>query len=443
MAVDSKQGGTTNGTVGAATPSAPVTANGTGANPVARPSDNALPKRKRSSSLMKNAGALPTVEHSLEEFIAKANQTLVDVTSWEDAKEQDAKRKEQDAQRWKNAEVQMRESEAREASLRRQLDGLQGKLAEAEARAAVAGTQMGSAAHDTTISELKSQIDKAMQRMRAAEERSQELASEVSRLRAEGSARTPLPVAPGGSIDEGEAAERIRLAEAKAAKALAAARAAQAGLTVSPADLAAIESGLVVVDPPKKSSPVLPIALAFIGGLGIMFLVWKFVLAKETPGDTKPAPSASTATPVQVQPAPPAPPAPVAPSVTPIEEKPTPAATNDEPKQAPSVTPIEEDKAADKAVEEKAAKTEEAPRAEAKPEPKVEEKAAPVEPKVETKAAPKKAAVKAAPKAAPKTAPKAKKSTIADPFAETPAPKKEKKPAAEKKKPAGGIVDPF
>ena len=434
MAVDSKQNGT-NGT--AATPSTPsITAAGTGANPTVRPSDAGLPKRKRSSSLMKNASSLPTVEHSLEEFIAKANQTLVDVSGWgEDAKEQDAKRKEQDAARWKQAEVQMRESEAREASLRRQLDGLQGKLAEAEARAAVAGTQMGSAAHDTTISELKTQIDKAMHRMRAAEERSQELASEVSRLQAEGSARTPLPIAPGGGIDDGEAAERIRLAEAKAAKALAAARAAQAGLTVSPADLAAIESGLVVVDPPKKSSPVLPIALAFIGGLGIMFVVWKFVLAKET----KPSPTASTTPPAQVQSAaaqPPAPPpAPAAPSVTPIDEQPTPAATADEPdeKVAPSVTPIEEDKPEPK-VEEKAAKTEEPPADEPADEEKVETK------KAETKAATRKVAPKKAAK--PKATPKkkaTKKTTIADPFAETPAPKKEKKPA----KPAGGIVDPF
>src|SRR5688572_12257366 len=137
MAVDSKTGA--NGTNGqaAGTSSSPSIAAGTGGHPTA-----ATPKRKRSSSLMKNASSLPTVEHSLEEFIAKANQTLVDVSSWEEAKEQDAKRKEVDANRWKQAEVQMRESEARENSLRRQLDGLQGKLAEAEARAAVAGTQM-------------------------------------------------------------------------------------------------------------------------------------------------------------------------------------------------------------------------------------------------------------------------------------------------------------
>jgi hypothetical protein len=429
MAVDSKQGTNgTNGTNGTTAPSSPpVTAAGTGSNPVARPSDAALPKRKRSSSLMKNASSLPTVEHSLEEFIAKANQTLVDVSSWEEAKEQDAQRKEQDANRWKQAEVQMRESEAREQSLRRQLDGLQGKLAEAEARAAVAGTQLGSAAHDTTLNELRAQIEKAMQRMRAAEERSQELSSEVNRLQAEGSARTPLPVAPHSALDEDEAAERVRLAEAKAAKAIAAARAAQAGLTVSSADIAAIESGLVVVAEPKRSSPVLPIAFAFIGGLAIMFVVWKFVLNKEVAA-TPAASTAAPAAPVVVQPAQPPAPPPAQPTVTPIDDKAAPAAVPaDEKKPAPSVTPIEEPKPED--VKTEPAKTEETPKAAAQTKE---------EPVVETqKATPKKATRKATPKAAPKA-----KSTIADPFAETPAPKKETKKPAEKK-PSGGIVDPF
>ncbi|MBL9018331.1 MAG: hypothetical protein JNL83_29355, partial [Myxococcales bacterium] len=36
--------------------------------------------RKRPSSLMATASTLPKVEHSLDEFIAKANQTLVDVS---------------------------------------------------------------------------------------------------------------------------------------------------------------------------------------------------------------------------------------------------------------------------------------------------------------------------------------------------------------------------
>lgn len=416
MAVDSKHTNGTNGTNGTAPA---VTAQGTGATPTIRPSDAALAaRRKRSSSLMKNAAALPTVEHSLEEFIAKANQTLVDVSSWEEAKEQDAQRKEQDAQRWKNAEAQAKESEAREQSLRRQLDGLQGKLAEAEARAAVAGTQMGSAAHDTTISELKDQIEKAVARMRAAEDRSQELSSELYRAQEEvRMTKTSMPVVTAAAIDDEEAAERIRMAEAKAAKALAAAKAAQAGLTVSAADIAAIESGLVVVDAPKKSSPVLPIAIAFIGGLGIMFAVWKFVLSK----DTAPAPAASVTPPPAAQPAPAQPPAPTPapqaaqpaqpaqPVVTPIEEK---AAAPEEAaaKPGPTVTPIEE------------------PKAEVKEEPKAVEEtpAAKTEPKA-------KAVVKVPPKA---KAPPKKKGAIADPFAE---PAKKKAP---EKKP-GGIVDPF
>src|SRR3982751_1050582 len=105
MAVDSKQ----NGTNGASTNGARTKSN-----------------RKRPSSLMAHADSLPTVEHSLEEFIAKANQTLVDVSPWgnadAEAKATEEARRQQDALRMKAAETQMREGEAREASLRRQLD---------------------------------------------------------------------------------------------------------------------------------------------------------------------------------------------------------------------------------------------------------------------------------------------------------------------------------
>src|SRR5262245_4514722 len=152
MAVDSSKPGATT-ILGAGTPPNGSAANGAMAT---------LAKRRRPSSLMKAASELPSVEHSLEEFIAKANQTLVDADSWaqadQQAREEEAKRKEQDAQRWKQAELQMRESEAREASLRRQLDGLQGKLAEAEARAAVAMSASASgsmAATDAAVADLK------------------------------------------------------------------------------------------------------------------------------------------------------------------------------------------------------------------------------------------------------------------------------------------------
>src|SRR5262249_9641656 len=104
-------------------------------------------RKKRPSSLLAVATSLPSVESSLDEFIARANQTMVDQQNWDlaerEAKQEDEKRKEADALRWKAAEQQLREHEARETSLRRQLDGLQGKLAEAEARVAVALSSSG------------------------------------------------------------------------------------------------------------------------------------------------------------------------------------------------------------------------------------------------------------------------------------------------------------
>ena len=285
--------------------------------------------RKRPSSLMAQAQSLPKVEHSLDEFIAKANQTLVDVSNWgaadAEAKAEDVKRREMDALRMRAAETQMKEGEARESSLRRQLDGLQGKLAEAEARAAVAGTTMGSAAHDSTLAQLRAQIDAAEAQRKSAELKTQQLASALNEAKNEvaiARASAPAIALDSQSHHDSDAAERVRLAEAKAAKAIAAARAAQAGLTVSSADIAAIESGLVVTNmEPAKGTPWAAIAIAFIGGLGIMFVVWKFVLSKsdETKPTTAPAPAAAT------QPA--ADPGPA----------PTPAAT--QPTTAPAVAP--------------------------------------------------------------------------------------------------------
>jgi hypothetical protein len=213
------------------------------------------PKRKRPSSLMAQAAELPSVENSLDEFIARANETLIDPNEFNTQKvraAEDDARKEAAALRWKAAEQQMRESQARETSLRRQLDGLQGKLAEAEARAAVAGA---GSPQDGVVADLKVRLSGYDQKVREAEERSQQLAKELAaakqaQLAAAAAAATPSESLSG--IDQEELEQRARLAEAKAAKALAAARAAAAGLTVSQADLAAIESGLVVTEAPKK-----------------------------------------------------------------------------------------------------------------------------------------------------------------------------------------------
>src|SRR6185503_8218103 len=141
------------------------------------------------------------------------------------------------------------------------------------------------AAHDHKIDELKQQIDAANLKMKQAEARSQEMSRALELAKTESAARTAVDVGGfGGAKESDEEAEaRVRLAEAKAAKALAAARAAAAGLTVSSADLAAIESGLVVTRPVKKSSPLPFIVLGLVGGLAIMAVVWKLVLDQPTP----------------------------------------------------------------------------------------------------------------------------------------------------------------
>ena len=80
-------------------------------------------RRKRPSSLLAAGTSLPSVETSLDEFIARANQTLSDPSEWrhaeQAAKQEDDHRREADQLRWKAAEQQMREGEVREQSLRR------------------------------------------------------------------------------------------------------------------------------------------------------------------------------------------------------------------------------------------------------------------------------------------------------------------------------------
>ena len=282
-------------------------------------------KRKSSLEVLAQSTALPSVETSLEDFISRANQTQTSAENWK-AAEVEAKaaaeaRKEADALRWKAAEHQLREGGERETALRRQLDGLQGRLAEAEARAAVATSE---GANDGMIADLKLRLSRAGEQLSAAEEKNRELANEVQIARASSELiKAPPPSISAPSTASNEAAEaRARLADAKAAKALAAARAAAAGLTINPADLAAIESGLVVPQsPPKRGMPWIGMAGGLVGGLAIMFAVLHFT------GHSSDAPAASppTATPVEVAPvaAPIAHPT-VTPIVTPIDDSPTP-----------------------------------------------------------------------------------------------------------------------
>ena len=391
----------------------------------ARP--NGKPARKRRpSQLLQVASSLPTVETSLDQFIARANETSANET-WaaaeQNAKQIDEAQREADSLRWKAAEHQLRESEAREASLRRQLDGMQGQLADAEARAAVAGSMTdANRAADGVIATLKLQIQRAEATAKAAEERAQKISLELAAEKAKG------PVEPIASFQASEDLElRVRVAEAKAQKALAAAKAAAAGLTVNPADLAAIESGLVVASPeaPKKA-PWLAIGGAFALGVAGMFAVGKLALNNTSTATTS-APAAS----VQ-QAAPAATPA-AKPIVTPIEEPapaptPAPAAA---PTPAPAPTPAAE--------------------ATPPPPPAPEPAPAPAPAPVEKKAAPAPAPAPAPKHAAPAPARRSPAKTpaksapsggIADPFGGTATPAAKKQAPA--KKPAnGGLVDPF
>src|ERR1043165_1929529 len=102
MAVDSNKGGSNAPATGSPGPGPAATLAGMPAVTA-----NGAFKRKRPSSLMAQASALPSVENSLDEFIAKANETLIDPSSFNSSAvslEKDEKRKEQDALRWKATE---------------------------------------------------------------------------------------------------------------------------------------------------------------------------------------------------------------------------------------------------------------------------------------------------------------------------------------------------
>jgi hypothetical protein len=304
---------------------------GAGANGANGANGKARPKRRSSLEMLAQSQPLPSVERSLDEFIARANETATDPESWKaaehQAKAEDEARRQADELRWKAAEHQLREREARETALRRQLDGLQGKLAEAEARAAIAGT----AEQDGVVADLKMQLSRASDQINAAQVRERELVLEAAKARA--SSPSISQIAPSMHVDDEEAEARVRLAEAKATKAIAAARAAAAGLTVNPADLAAIESGLVVPIQRRRTIPTwLIISAAFVGGLVIMFALFRMNQPREVAAPA-PAPAPVVAAPAAA----PAPaPAPSKPIVTPIED-PTPAPA---PTTTATVTPI-------------------------------------------------------------------------------------------------------
>src|SRR5262249_34720575 len=160
-------------------------------------------------------------------------------------------------------------------------------LAEAEARAAVAASDPGAtgalAAANALVADLRIRLEQSDARVKQTTEQTQQLQTELVKAKADaakGTAPTVQFRPSENEISGAVALERVRVAEAKASKAIAAARAAAAGLTVSPEDLSAIESGLVVtsIERPKQTPWVL-IMGAFIGGLAIMFGVTKLIVS--------------------------------------------------------------------------------------------------------------------------------------------------------------------
>jgi chromosome segregation ATPase len=156
---------------------------------------------------MSVAAALPSVESSLEDFISRANSTP-DAGGWGIAadsatQEQRAaeiaqieaeadRRRQQDQARWKAAETQLKsEAEVRENALKKQLDVLQGKLAAAEARAAVAADTDDGAAATAAMAQLQNQLAKAEDRAKSAEAAAKASQAKINEMAAEAAAGIP------------------------------------------------------------------------------------------------------------------------------------------------------------------------------------------------------------------------------------------------------------
>jgi hypothetical protein len=282
--------------------------------PMSDSNDATSNRRRRPSSLQVVAASLPSMEALLDACIARANE--LEVPDWDHAEsvaaQEDAERRDADALRWNAAETQLREREAREVALRRQLDTLQGQVDEAEAHASRLRSD------STEATELRTRLADAEQRVSSAEARALDLSRAlvaVERQVAEQQApEQPAPVAD----------DRVRIAEARAAKAIAAAHAVVAGLSISPTELAAIESGLRPVAVPPRRHPQLAIAAAFVGGIALMFAVSRLVRVDDRRVVAQPT---SLAAPPVARPAPTVTPIEHV-VVTPIEQAPTPPVAN-------------------------------------------------------------------------------------------------------------------
>ena len=157
---------------------------------------------KRRSSLMQAAVALPSVESSLEDFIARANSTLVDVDAWEAQARAERERVARDAQSAEDAKIRQAEEavradanaqrqrlEKRIGDLEAELADVSARRAELEAKVAVLGS---SQAMTATVSDLEAKLAAADEKAKAAEAKAAEPVEATVVVKKEGDKTTVI-----------------------------------------------------------------------------------------------------------------------------------------------------------------------------------------------------------------------------------------------------------
>lgn len=265
-------------------------------------------KSRRPSALMRVASSLSqgaSVEASLEDFIAKANATLLDMDGWgleggKAARDQAAaelRRAEETAARaaadkarieaTRELDAIKTAAEQREAELEKKVAELASELAQARNKAQAAESRAASSAQaeadaKAAVAAEKAHVtevlaaNEAIGATKAAVDASDKSAAETARLRDElEKARNEVKAAK----------ERARAAEAKAAVAAASAAVATA-----------------VEEPSRRKSPLLPAAGAFAAGLVIMFGLSRIMDGGNATSSTPSAPLIAPAEPAAADP---------------------------------------------------------------------------------------------------------------------------------------------
>ena len=261
-------------------------------------------KSGRPSALMRVASTISTghnVESSLDDFISRANETLLDMDGWGIAEAEEKARKAERAahEADKAAAIELVEVQTRREALA-EASKEQAVLA---ARVAELEKQLEAAAKAADKAQSKADKAESKAESKAAKAKSEVAASATTTIEQHPDAQFLEDQLAKAKSHAKKAESRARTAEAKATKALAAARAAVQGIRVDPADLDDIEEGLGAVsatpveEPTAKKFPIGLLAAAFVGGLVIMFGVTKIMGGgdKDTAKNDSPPPIAAQA----------------------------------------------------------------------------------------------------------------------------------------------------